>query len=125
MKFTRGVDFGGQVLWRFVITHQKLASSLFFPPNWAGCLPPHNALCTQVGSSPPPALMPNPGAECGVGACPSTQVNLGSEETKRREAFELVDLQRKLLLQKDDEVRQLAHRGPSMHVVFRVVARCS
>eukprot|EP00667_Euglena_gracilis_P007552 EG_transcript_7628 len=42
-----------------------------------------------------------------------TQVNLGSEETKRREAFELVDLQRKLLLQKDDEVRQLAQLAAS------------
>eukprot|EP00669_Euglena_mutabilis_P006905 TRINITY_DN2357_c0_g1_i4.p1 TRINITY_DN2357_c0_g1~~TRINITY_DN2357_c0_g1_i4.p1 ORF type:complete len:377 (-),score=98.69 TRINITY_DN2357_c0_g1_i4:256-1281(-) len=36
-----------------------------------------------------------------------TQVNLGSEEMRRREAFELVDLQRRLLLLKDEEVRQL------------------
>eukprot|EP00668_Euglena_longa_P040530 GGOE01053361.1.p1 GENE.GGOE01053361.1~~GGOE01053361.1.p1 ORF type:complete len:420 (+),score=103.85 GGOE01053361.1:857-2116(+) len=42
-----------------------------------------------------------------------TQVNLGSEEAKRREAFELVDLQRKLLLQKDEEVRQLAQLAAS------------
>jgi len=36
------------------------------------------------------------------------QVNLSSEEMKRREAFELVDLQRKLLLMKDEEIRQLS-----------------
>eukprot|EP00667_Euglena_gracilis_P009714 EG_transcript_9874 len=37
-----------------------------------------------------------------------SQVNLSSEEGKRREAFELVDLQRKLLLLKDEEIRQLS-----------------
>ena len=38
-------------------------------------------------------------------------LNLSGEETKRREAIEIVDMQRRLLLLKDEEIRQLSRRG--------------